>query len=154
MRKPAVLVVVWSVLALSSLSCATRGELRDGTGSIYRARGDELCAYTTFAINTPKVDGRASAERMRASFAVEIAKLGLTVVPPSNAELLIDIHISDRTECVHCPEDHNYWLWVAVLSDARSNRFLTQVTGYGSKLVTFPAKVTARKLAGLRLCGE
>jgi hypothetical protein len=34
MRRPAVLVVVWSVLALSSQSCATRGELRDDVGSI------------------------------------------------------------------------------------------------------------------------
>ena len=154
MRRPAVLAVVWSVLALSSLSCATRGELRDGNGSIDQPRGDELCAYTTFAVNMGRVEGRFSAESMRASFAVEIAKLGLTRVAPANAELLIDIHVSDQTECVHCPEDHNYWRWGAVLSDARSNRFLTQVTGYGSKVVTFPARVTARKLAGLRHCDD
>ena len=146
-------IILSAALALGSLACATSGSLLDAEGNVYTARGNELCLYRSFVINPASKLDAASAEDIRAAFSAEIAKLGLAIAPGADADLLIDLDVSDRTECVHCPEDHNYWRWLVVVSETRSNKFVAQVNGYGSKVVTQPARATARQLARLRRCG-
>jgi len=119
--------ILSAALALASLSCATSGNLLDAEGNVYPVRGNELCPYRTFVINPASNLDAASAERTRAAFSAEIAKLGLALASRSDADLLIDLDVSDRTECVHCPEDHTHWRWLVVVSEARTNKFVAQV---------------------------
>lgn len=147
--------LVLAVVALTSLSCASGATLHDAGGGQYDATGHELCDYDTFALGAVQTYGTVSARWARQTFSRHIAeRTRLRLVQNDLPDLVLYVVITDATECIHCPEDHNYWQWSVAISDRTTDKFLLTVSGSGNKLWTSPGKATAQQLLNLRRCAK
>jgi hypothetical protein len=144
-------ILFLSLIAFFLSACASV-EFSDQHGNPVTPSGRELCSTTRLALQEPRTLGSITPDIARelVTEAIIKADAGLRVVSVGeNPDALIDIWITDATECVHCPEDHNYLSWSLIIFRASDNAFLANIHHDGWKLTSSTPAIT-RGLRALR----